>query len=300
MKIAVLSGKGGTGKTSVAAALLRVWERPCVAVDLDVEAPNLHLLLDPSISSENTSGLTVPRVAHPERCTGCNACTDLCAFKAVLNFGDFTVVFADMCHGCEGCFWVCNEDVFTKDTRDLGLVKWGVSSLPIHDVPFVMGQLRIGEPMSPPLMRDVIRQVDMHFPDVVDGTRDVIMDAPPGASCPAMTVVQAADVLLLVAEPTPFGLHDLEIAWRASCQDGKPVGVVLNRAGGAGPEGDEAIARWSRKQGLPILGSLPFSREVAEAYAHKNSIETVSQDYLCRVKKLAEKVQRLCLEGVAI
>ncbi len=292
MIITVASGKGGTGKTSVAAALVRAWARPCVAVDLDVEAPNLHLFLNPVWSGQVQATLTVPEIANPTACTGCGACTDICAFNAILNFGDFPVVFPEMCHGCEGCFAVCRAGVLSRSARVLGDVQWGQATLPKQVVPLVMGRQRIGEAMSPPLMREVLRRMGGICTELGQplDLADTIIDAPPGASCPAMEAVQPSDVVLLVAEPTPFGLHDLDMAWQAFSGLGKPIAVVVNRAGGGGVKGDAALADWCHQRDLPIVGRLPYSRAVAEAYARRLSVDTVSEEYAQEIKKIANEL----------
>ncbi|MBN2752130.1 MAG: ATP-binding protein [Rhodospirillaceae bacterium] len=289
MIVAVASGKGGTGKTTVAAALSRLWGGRRVAVDLDVEAPNLHLFLRPVIAGHQESGIVVPVVAHPERCTGCGACSDICAFKAVLTFGDFPVVFPEMCHACGGCFAVCSEGVFAPGRRVLGEIHWGRVPSVTGELTFVMGEMRVGEAMSPPLIRDVThRMMDMRPSD-----GDAILDAPPGTSCPAMQAVRPADVLVLVTEPTPFGLHDLDLAWQAFAPFGVPAGVVINRAGGGGLAGDAAIEAWCVDKGLPVLARLSFDRAVAEAYAQGVPADAVSPEAHAVFADLVKKVQAL-------
>ncbi len=290
MIVAVASGKGGTGKTTVAAALARLWPGRRVAVDLDVEAPNLHLFLAPALSGHAPEALTVPVVAHPERCTGCGACSDICAFKAVLVVGDFPVVFPEMCHACGGCFEVCREGVFARGLRPLGEVRWGRVPAVGGDFDFLMGEMRVGEAMSPPLIRAVTRRlIESLEPGV-----DVVIDAPPGTTCAAMAAVRPADVVVLVTEPTPFGLHNLDLAWQAFSTFGRPAGVVINRAGGGGAEGDAAVETWCAHHGLPILAHLPFDRAVAQAYARGVPADAVSPgthaafiDLIVRVRDLA-------------
>ena len=247
------SGKGGTGKTTVASSLALVWDRPVQAVDLDVEEPNLHLFLHPRWEGREPAYITVPK-ADPDLCNDCRACSQLCQFKAVTVLAGLVMTFPDMCHGCGGCLDVCPTGALTEDRRELGEITWGTAG-PDQDVGFLMGRLRVGEALSPPL----IRQVQDRFA----ATGDVIADAPPGASCPAVAAAARADVIVLVSEPTPFGLYDLKLAREALGSAGVPMGLVINRA----DLGNRAMHDYCRDTGLPILQEIPFSRELAAWYA---------------------------------
>ncbi len=293
MIVAVASGKGGTGKTTVAAALARLWPGRRLAVDLDVEAPNLHLFLAPEILGRGEENLVVPVVEHPERCTGCGACSDICAFKAVLAFGDFPVVFPEMCHACGGCFVVCRETVFGRGQRHLGEVRWGRAPVAAGDCAFLMGESRVGEAMSPPLIRAVIRRMR---DSLADGG-DAVIDAPPGTTCAAMAAVRPADAAVLVTEPTPFGLHDLDLAWRSFSEFGLPMGVVVNRAGGGGADGDAAVEDWCAANGVPILARLPFETAVARAYARGVPADAASPALRAALVDLTARVRALAAEG---
>ena len=159
MIVAVASGKGGTGKTTVAAALARIWGGDRIAVDMDVETPNLHLFLSPSIAGEQELDAGGTVVAHPDRCNGCGKCSEICAFKAIVTLGGRPVVFPDMCHACGGCLEVCGRGVFQPGKRVLGAVRWGIATGDAESDPgtlsFLMGQLNVGEAMSPPLIREI-------------------------------------------------------------------------------------------------------------------------------------------------
>ena len=255
MIVAVASGKGGTGKTTVSASLAATWPSPVVAVDLDVEEPNLHLFLNPDLSREETACLAVPEI-DDGRCTRCRACTDICQFKAIGIFGDVVMTFPEMCHGCGACWAICPETAITPGRRVLGHVLSGRSGA----IEFIMGRLRVGEAMSPPLMREVKHRLTT---DRALAHRDVIIDAPPGVSCPAINAVMDADVIVLVSEPTPFGLYDLDLAHEAFAPLGKPMGVVVNRA----DIGTRDVYDFCRRAELPILAEIPFQRNIAEAYA---------------------------------
>ncbi len=253
MRIAVASGKGGTGKTTVATnlALLAAQEGRSVAyVDCDVEEPNGHLFLKPAITSSRPVGRPYPQV-NPARCTHCGLCGRICRYSAIVCVGDKVLVHPELCHGCGGCMLVCRRGAITEVQRDTGTLQMGAAGA----VQFVGGTFHVGEAMSRPL----IRQVKQAAPDA----EMVFVDAPPGTSCPVIESVQGADFVLLVTEPTPFGLHDLKLAVAMLRVLGLPFGVAVNRAGA----GDDRTRDWCRAQGIEILGEIPDDRRVAEAYS---------------------------------
>lgn len=255
MRVAIASGKGGTGKTTVTASLASVWPGPLTAVDMDVEEPNLHLFLKPDLAHNEDALMEVPE-ADEDLCTSCGACSDLCQFKAISLLGETLLVFPDMCHGCGGCFRVCPAGALSPASRQLGEVLWGSAG----KAEFVMGRLRVGEAMSPPLMRAVNRRLETML---AEKPGDILIDAPPGVSCPAVAAVSGADLVLLVTEPTPFGLFDLRLAHQAFTPLGMPMAVVINRAG----LGDDKVHEYCRRTGLPLLAEIPFDAEAASAYA---------------------------------
>ena len=281
MKIAIASGKGGTGKTTVAAALMSVWGSSAAAVDLDVEEPNLHLFLNPEITETIPAAMEIP-IVDEEKCTYCRKCSDLCQFKAISVFGEVVLVFPEMCHGCGGCMLVCPEGAVSAGKRDLGDISVGTAL----GVPFFMGRLRIGEAMSPPLMRAVLVVVEER---VDTKTCDIIIDAPPGVSCPAVTAAMECDAVVLVTEPTPFGVYDLKLAWEAFSKLGKPMGVVVNRAG----IGDDGVYAFCRESKLPILAEIPYERSIAEAYSRGEIITGVSPALKRTFESLVGKIKQL-------
>ena len=250
MIVAIASGKGGTGKTTLTAALAQAWPRPLVAVDLDVEGPNLHLQIPHAIESRVEALLTIP-VADPEKCNGCGACSRLCQFRAIAVFGNYPTIFPEMCHGCGGCLHICTTGALMPASRTLGEVRRGFHG----DIEILTGDLRVGEALSPPLIRAVQRRLRAALDE---NPRDALIDSPPGASCPAMTAVRPADAVLLVAEATPFGLHDLKIAREAFSTLGKPIGVVVNRVG----IGDSRVQDYCRATDIPVLQEIPFDRRL--------------------------------------
>ncbi len=295
MRIAVVSGKGGAGKTTITASLAAVWNAPCVVADADVEAPNAHLFLAPTIQSTEPIYLDVP-VLHAEHCTVCGACASLCRFKAITKLGKKIMVFPDMCHGCGGCFAVCPEDgALSHGQRQLGVLERGTVQSHSLETPqaFIMGKARIGEAMTPPQLRALQGAINtMARPQ--ERELDVIMDAPPGVSCPAMTTVRDVDLIILAAEPTPFGFHDFMLAHKAFIPLKKKMAVVTNRAGIDGNEaGDQALRDYCAEHGLPLLAELPFDRLAAEHYAKGELLVTLSDTWRGRFEALRDAVQGL-------
>lgn len=252
MIYAIASGKGGTGKTTLSASLAALWDGPVTAVDLDVEEPNLHLFLNPGLLDAEPAYIEVPE-ANEDTCTTCRKCADLCQYKAITVMASTLLVFPEMCHGCGGCLAVCPEGALTPGRRELGEVCTGRSG----DIDFLMGRLRVGEAMSPPLMREVKHRIDRY------ASGDVIIDAPPGVSCPAMCAVMDADCIVLVTEPTPFGFHDFKLAHEAFTPLGIPMGAVINRS----TIGDDAVRNYCETQAIPIWAEIPYDRAIAEAYS---------------------------------
>ena len=228
MRIAIASGKGGAGKTSVAASLASVWNSPLVAVDTDVEAPNLHLFLPPQVEGSSKAWLEVPSL-DLAACSKCGKCREICSFKAIASFAGNISIFPDMCHGCGGCFAVCADKALKPVGRKLGELEHG--TVLDGTVRFLMGRTRIGESMTPPLLRQLRARLDAMLAEI---PADAILDAPPGVSCPAVTVTRDVDLILLVADPTPFGFHDFRLAHQAFLPLNKAMAVVINRAGAEG------------------------------------------------------------------
>jgi MinD superfamily P-loop ATPase len=270
MRIAIASGKGGTGKTTVAVGLAAVLVETGTAVayvDCDVEEPNGHLFLRPEIRETVKATLTYP-VVDKERCISCGKCQEICRYKAIILIMDKPLVFPEMCHACGGCALVCPVGAITEAEREIGVIETGASD----GIRFIHGRLNVGQILSPPL----IRQVKTRIPD--DGT--AILDCPPGTSCPVITAMRGADYVLLVTEPTPFGLNDLRLAVDMVRELRMPFGVFINRADIGTPDTEKYCAR----NVIPIIGSIPDDRQVAEAYSRGELLDTLLPLYGKRLR----------------
>ncbi|HUU03457.1 MAG TPA: P-loop NTPase [Myxococcota bacterium] len=253
MRLAIASGKGGTGKTTLAtnlAAVLAERENPVAYLDCDVEEPNGHLFLRPQLEKSVPVTIAVPEVDE-SLCNYCGACGKACRFSAILALKNKVLTFPKLCHGCGGCMLACPEEAIREVPRPIGIVESGASG-PLR---FVHGKLDIGEAMSPPLIRAVI--------SAAPENHTLVLDAPPGTSCPVIETVKTADVVLLVTEPTPFGLNDLELAVETIRLLGLPFGVAVNRAG----VGDRAVYDYCAREDIPLLFELPDDRRIATAYS---------------------------------
>ncbi|MGE4489938.1 MAG: ATP-binding protein [Kiritimatiellales bacterium] len=257
MKIAIASGKGGTGKTTLSIALAQAWNAPIQLLDCDVEEPNSALFLKPEQQSRIPVTLPVP-VIDKSRCTGCGKCSRFCQFNALLTLNGKTMLFEELCHSCGGCAQVCPEQAITEEQKPIGQITVG------HDekITLVEGRLDVGRSMAPPVIRAVKKTVDPETP--------ILIDCPPGTSCPMMTAVTGADAVILVTEPTPFGLHDLTLAVETVRRLNIPFGVVINRS----DSGDDRVVKYCEEQDIRIFLQIPESRKIAESYSTGKSILT--------------------------
>lgn len=286
MKIAIASGKGGTGKTTLATSLTVVGAeqgRPVAYLDCDVEEPNGHLFLNPTIEDRMVVNVPIPRVLE-NACDHCGQCAEVCMFSALVWLGKQPRIFAELCHGCGACALACPKRAIVEQPHAIGTVEVGLSG----DSRFVQGRLNIGEAKSPP----VIRAVRAAAPDV-DWQ---VIDAPPGTSCPVMTAVRDCDFTILVTEPTSFGLHDLKLAVATMRQIRLPFAVVINRA----DAGDERVAQYCAEEAIPILLSIPDDRRVAEAYARGELMVAAVPEMRASLRALWEQIEARVVTGAAV
>ena len=249
MIISVASGKGGTGKTTIATSLARSLGKGQF-LDCDVEEPNAHIFLKPQIEERKLVGIPVPEVDE-SRCTHCGKCAEACEFNAIVVIKEKVLVFPELCHGCGGCTYICPEKAIKETDRTIGVVERG----PAGTIDFVHGILNVGEPMAPPLIREVKH--------LINHMGNAIIDASPGTSCPVVEAVKDSDFCLLVTEPTPFGLHDLKLAVGMLKKLCIPYGVIINSAG----LGDTEVEEYCSSENIPILMNIPWDRRIAEAYS---------------------------------
>ncbi len=278
MKIAIASGKGGTGKTTIAVSLALSARERVTFVDCDVEEPNSHIFLNPTLEKSSEFHLTVPQIDE-SKCNFCGKCREICRFNAITIFGKTIMTFPDMCHSCGGCFLVCDQGAIKRAKRCLGLIEWGHAD---SNIEFFHGRLRVGEAMSSPLIKETKRIADTSKAPVT------IFDAPPGTSCPVIKTVRDSDYVILVAEPTPFGLHDLQLAVATIRQLGIPMGVVINKSG----LGDDSVSTWCKDQNLPILLEVPFSKDAARAYAMGLPLVAFQPEAKENFQKLLEDISK--------
>jgi MinD superfamily P-loop ATPase len=249
MIVSVASGKGGTGKTSVAVNMaLSIGN--VQLLDCDVEEPNAHIFLNQKMNRTQVVTISVP-IVNEKLCDQCGKCADFCQYNALFVGSDKVLVFPDLCHSCGGCTLVCPKKAINEHQHKIGTLKLGSAD----NLELVYGELEVGEPMAVPIIREVKRHLEKD--------KNVILDSPPGTSCPVIQTVKDSDFCILVTEPTPFGLHDLKIIVHVLESMKIPFGVVINRAG----IGDNRVYSFCEEKGIPILLEIPYNRKIAELYS---------------------------------
>ena len=279
MIISIASGKGGTGKTTIATNLavsIADEEERIQFLDCDVEAPNAHLFLKPDIYEIEKVGTPVPQV-NLDKCDFCGKCGEICQFSAIAVVSKTVLTFPELCHSCKGCIMVCPQEAVTESTRELGVLEKGKAG----NIEFVSGSLRIGEAMSPPLIKEVKKAIKPHY--------IAIIDAPPGTSCPVVMALKGSDFSLLVTEPTPFGLNDLILAVEVVKILGIPFGIVINRS----DVGDNRIVEYADREEIPILLEIPDRQEIAEAYSRGVMMTEVFPAWRERLRELYQKIRTM-------
>jgi len=276
MIISIASGKGGTGKTTISTNLALSIDEKVQLLDCDVEEPNAHLFLNPNIEKKDPVNAPVPKI-DLEKCTFCKKCMDICRFGAIAVLKKDVLTFENLCHSCGGCFEVCPEKAVSEKERSLGNIEQGS----VNGITFIHGRLDIGQVMVPPIIKKVRSYTD---PD-----RVTIIDAPPGTSCPVISAMNGADFILLVTEPTPFGLHDLKLAVETVRILDIPHGLVINRAG----LGNDEVKQYAQKENIPILMEIPFDKKIAQIYSKGQMIVDKLPEYKKKFRILFEKISQL-------
>jgi MinD superfamily P-loop ATPase len=286
MRIAVASGKGGTGKTTVATSLALSLAAGLTGtssdsaqpllLDCDVEAPNAHLFLRPQFERKQDVAILVPQV-DANACTYCGKCAEVCQYHAIAVMGKKVLVFPQLCHGCGSCTLMCPANAITEVPDVMGVLEAGTG---LSGIAFARGVMNVGEPMAVPVIRALKKWATPRPGQIV------IVDASPGTSCPVVEAVRGADFLLLVTEPTPFGLHDLRLAVQIARELHIPAGVVINRDG----IGDAGVDEFCAAEGLPILMRIPFERAIAEGIAQGRTLIEIRPEYASLFRQLFAQV----------
>ncbi len=314
MIISFASGKGGTGKTTVAInfalSLSQKSNHPAIQfLDCDVEEPNAAIFLKPKFTETVSVGIPVP-VVDFKKCTYCGKCAEICAYNAiaVVNPVGYTqtkrnttnietsptstnqvkrnvLIFSELCHGCGGCTLLCPENAISETNREIGIMQIGKAGT----IEFIHGKLNIGEPMAPPLIREIKQKAFGETVKRRNGETNhqvTIIDVPPGTSCPVIEAVKGSDFSILVTEPTPFGLHDLKLAVETLRKINIPFGVVINRDG----IGDSKTDQYCKKENIPVLMRIPMDREIAIAYSNGIPLIKINTKYEAKFSELYKKI----------
>ena len=276
--IAIASGKGGTGKTTIAANLTVIAARqglPVRYVDCDVEEPNGHLFLKPQVIRREELYSSHPHVDE-NLCQACGKCAQICAFSAIAMMGKKVITFPSLCHDCGGCYRVCPHGALIESRRPTGTVESGCA----YGADVITGRLNIGEPMATP----IIKKLKLDLQDADD--RFTIIDSPPGTSCPVIQAIHGVDYVLLVTEPTPFGLHDLGLAVDLLINMGMPFGVVINRSGAS----DYLVHEFCSQHHVDVLAEISDDRYIAQAYSQGKMVVDALPEYQPQFTELLNAV----------
>ena len=292
MKIAIASGKGGTGKTTLSTNLASLIAETAmfgsakiILADLDVEEPNSGLFLDGDLIHQEDKFKMIPDW-DKTNCTLCGKCQEVCNFNAIMKLGTIIMVFPELCHGCYACSELCPEGSLPMIQKKMGELK----HYKLPNLDFVESKLIIGEEQAVPLIGQTIKYVEEKFSD----SSIMLFDSPPGTSCPVIEATKDADLILMVTEPTPFGLHDLTLAVETMDELKKPYGVVINRFG----IGDANVEAYCEKNNIPVIAKIPNSRKIAELYSAGKLLYNELPEVKLELEKVAEFIASYNKENV--
>ena len=275
MKIAIASGKGGTGKTTIATSLALSIGGNVQFLDCDVEEPNAHIFLKPEIKKTEKVTVLVPEVDET-KCDFCGKCSEVCEYNAIVVAKNKVLIFPELCHSCGGCVLLCPQNAFTEKGREVGRIDIGR----IGGIDFVSGVLNVGEAMPVPMVSAVKKKIDKQ--------KTAIIDASPGTSCPVVEAIKGSDFCILVTESTPFGLADLKLAVEVLAKMKIPCGVVINKYDSTYAKTEEFCER----QNIPVLLKVPEERKIAEAYSKGEPLVEAFPEYKNKFVELFERIKK--------
>lgn len=287
MNIAVLSGKGGTGKTLLSVNMAAASES-AIYIDCDVEEPNGYLFFKPEAIVEENVSVKIPEV-NKELCSGCRKCVDFCKFNALAFIKKAPIVFGDICHSCGGCSLLCPENAITEKDKVIGKIEKGKS----QGIDVYTGILNTGEVSGVPIIEKLLEEnrkssSNGEVSNNIEGNEKLsIIDCPPGSACIVMESIKDADFCVLVAEPTAFGAHNLEMVYELVSLFGKPFGVVLNKC----LDGENPSEEFCKEKGIKILGRVPFEKELGELNSNAKIAARESERYNKLFKNILETVK---------
>ncbi len=276
MIISIASGKGGTGKTTVAVNLALSLEGKLQLLDCDVEEPNVDIFLKPRIEKEIPFYLPRP-VVDKSKCTYCGKCSEVCQYNAIAVVKETVLIFYELCHSCGACKIVCPEDAIFEENIRKGVIQEGRR----ENIEFVKGELKVSEAAPTPLVKEVKKRAKDDY--------ICIIDASPGTSCPVVEAVKDSHFCLLVTEPTPFGLNDLKLAHQVCKKLKVPSGVLINRAN----VGDKKVSKYCQRENIPLLMEIPIDREIAEKYSEGKPFVLEKVEYRQKFQNLLEKIKEI-------
>ncbi|MCK4882864.1 MAG: ATP-binding protein [Candidatus Omnitrophica bacterium] len=275
MIISVASGKGGTGKTTIATNLALSIGRNVQFLDCDVEEPNAHIFIKPEIKEKYAVYIPIPQV-DPSKCNLCKKCQEVCAFNAIAVLKNEVLVFPEICHGCGSCSYFCPQGAIKEIDKEIGFIEIGQKK----DMKFIHGMLKVGTAIAPPIIKEIRKHADP--------TKTVIIDAPPGTSCPVIESISSSDFCVLVTEPTPFGLNDLILAVEVLRKLQVPFGVVINRS----DLGNDDTKDFCKKENISILMEIPFKKEIASCYSKGIPIVNEFPEYKKDYQQVFKKIEK--------
>ncbi len=276
MQIAIVSGKGGTGKTTVAVSLA-LSIKDTHLLDADVDEPNCALFLGLETKKVGSSEILIP-VIDKQKCTLCGKCNESCQYNALIKLPEEILLFEKMCHGCGVCSFVCPEDAISETPREIGKIYEGKND----NILFHFGELIVGEELTTPVISRLKEEIR-------DGSKFVVIDSPPGSACSMVETVSDSDYIILVAEPTPFGLSDMKIVVDTLRVLKKPFGVVINKHG----IGDDKLEQFCRDEQIPVLMKIPFDLEIAHNYSSGKPLVEAFPKYKNEFQVLQTKIKEL-------